>query len=146
MPRRDAHAANESDNHERWLISYSDFITLLFAFFVVMYSISSVNEGKYKVLSNTLIGAFNVPEIPASSPKTVDLSTYVNNSMINMPGQSNKTGDVYSESEAEGESQSSQLDELSDQVEEILHYKALSFQKKVITLAPRKKRWNNHPE
>jgi len=117
MPRRDAHAANESDNHERWLISYSDFITLLFAFFVVMYSISSVNEGKYKVLSNTLIGAFNVPEIPASSPKTVDLSTYVNNSMINMPGQSNKTGDVYSESEAEGESQSSQLDELSDQVE-----------------------------
>jgi chemotaxis protein MotB len=42
------------DNHDRWLVSYADFITLLFAFFVVMYSISSVNEGKYRVLSKTL--------------------------------------------------------------------------------------------
>ena len=48
----------EHENHERWLVSYADFITLLFAFFVVMYSISSVNEGKYKVLSKTLVAAF----------------------------------------------------------------------------------------
>ncbi len=46
------------ENHERWLISYADFITLLFAFFVVMYAISSVNEGKYQVFSNALISAF----------------------------------------------------------------------------------------
>ena len=52
----------EHVNHERWLVSYADFITLLFAFFVVMYSISSVNEGKYKVLSDTLVGVFNQPE------------------------------------------------------------------------------------
>jgi chemotaxis protein MotB len=49
----------EPDNKERWLVSYADFITLLFAFFVVMYSISSVNEGKYKVLSDSLEGIFN---------------------------------------------------------------------------------------
>src|SRR5690349_14107242 len=49
----------EHVNHERWLVSYADFITLLFAFFVVMYSISQVNEGKYRVLSNTLSDAFN---------------------------------------------------------------------------------------
>jgi len=48
----------EQENHERWLVSYADFITLLFAFFVVMYSISSVNEGKYRVLSDTLTDAF----------------------------------------------------------------------------------------
>ena len=54
--------AEEPDNKERWLVSYADFITLLFAFFVVMYSISSVNEGKYKVLSQTLEGVFNAPE------------------------------------------------------------------------------------
>lgn len=48
----------EHENHERWLVSYADFITLLFAFFVVMYAISSVNEGKYKVLSNSLSNAF----------------------------------------------------------------------------------------
>lgn len=46
------------ENHERWLVSYADFITLLFAFFVVMYATSSLNEGKYKVLSNSLVTAF----------------------------------------------------------------------------------------
>lgn len=49
----------EHENHERWLVSYADFITLLFAFFVVMYAVSSVNEGKYKVLSNSLVNAFS---------------------------------------------------------------------------------------
>jgi len=46
------------DNHERWLVSYADFITLLFAFFIVMYAVSSVNEGKYRVLSSSLVSAF----------------------------------------------------------------------------------------
>lgn len=48
----------EPPSHERWLVSYADFITLLFAFFVVMYSISSINEGKYKVLSEAMEGIF----------------------------------------------------------------------------------------
>ena len=48
----------EHENHERWLVSYADFITLLFAFFVVMYSMSSVNEGKYRVLSESMVAAF----------------------------------------------------------------------------------------
>lgn len=48
----------EADNHDRWMVSYADFITLLFAFFVVMYALSSVNEGKYRVLSNSLVNAF----------------------------------------------------------------------------------------
>jgi len=48
----------EHENHERWMVSYADFITLLFAFFVVMYAISSVNEGKYRVLSDSLVQAF----------------------------------------------------------------------------------------
>lgn len=48
----------DAENHERWLVSYADFITLLFAFFVVMYALSSVNEGKYRVLSNSLLSAF----------------------------------------------------------------------------------------
>src|SRR5438094_393377 len=48
----------EHENHERWLVSYADFITLLFAFFVVMYAISTLNEGKYRVLSDALVIAF----------------------------------------------------------------------------------------
>lgn len=55
----------EHENHERWLVSYADFITLMFAFFVVMYAISQVNEGKYRVLSDTLASAFRT--IPGSS-------------------------------------------------------------------------------
>ncbi|MCD9459810.1 flagellar motor protein MotD [Marinibactrum halimedae] len=51
-----------SMNHERWLVSYADFITLLFAFFVVMYSISQVNEAQYRVLSETLSATFSQPE------------------------------------------------------------------------------------
>lgn len=49
----------EHENHERWLVSYADFITLLFAFFVVMYSISSVNTGKYNQLSTSIGYAFS---------------------------------------------------------------------------------------
>lgn len=56
MARRPKRA--EPDNHERWMVSYADFITLLFAFFVVMYGISSVNEGKYKVFSVSVNKAF----------------------------------------------------------------------------------------
>ena len=68
----------EHENHERWLVSYADFITLLFAFFVVMYSVSSVNEGKYRVLSDSLAGSF-------SKTRAVgDLS------MMNLPISKNK--------------------------------------------------------
>jgi chemotaxis protein MotB len=49
---------DDAENHERWLISYADFITLLFAFFVVMYAVSSINVGKYKVFSDALGDAF----------------------------------------------------------------------------------------
>lgn len=68
MARKKKH--EEHENHERWLVSYADFITLLFAFFVVMYAISSVNEGKYRVLSSALVTAFSHPS------KTVDPIQY----------------------------------------------------------------------
>src|SRR5689334_22562720 len=57
MTRRKRYV-EDNENHERWLISYADFITLLFAFFVVMYAVSVVNVGKYKVLSDALGDAF----------------------------------------------------------------------------------------
>ena len=56
--RRGSEPIEMHDNNERWLVSYADFITLLFAFFVVMYAISSVNESKYSVLSDSLVSAF----------------------------------------------------------------------------------------
>ena len=83
MRRKRSYLDNrDSDNHERWLVSYADFITLLFAFFVVMYAISSVNEGKYRVLSDSLTSAFQskvrqpgVAEpqaLPDTQPRAID--------------------------------------------------------------------------
>ena len=63
MPRK--RRQEEHVNLDRWLVSYADFITLLFAFFVVMYAISSVNEGKYRVLSDTFTEVFQ------SQPRTM---------------------------------------------------------------------------
>jgi chemotaxis protein MotB len=56
MARRKHH--EEHENHEAWAIPYGDLVTLLLAFFVVMYAISTVNEGKYRVLSDSLVAAF----------------------------------------------------------------------------------------
>ncbi len=55
----------EHANHEAWAIPYGDLVTLLLAFFVVMYAISSLNEGKYRVLADSLSSAFGGP------PRTV---------------------------------------------------------------------------
>lgn len=64
MARRHKH--EEHTNHEAWAIPYGDLVTLLLAFFVVMYAISSVNEGKYRVLSDSLFAAFR------GSPRTLE--------------------------------------------------------------------------
>jgi chemotaxis protein MotB len=58
MARRPRQRFDEHGNHEAWAIPYGDLMTLLLAFFVVMYAISSVNEGKYRVLSDSLVAAF----------------------------------------------------------------------------------------
>jgi chemotaxis protein MotB len=57
MARKKKH--EEHANHEAWAIPYGDLVTLLFALFTVMYAMSSVNEGKFRVLSDSLIAAFN---------------------------------------------------------------------------------------
>lgn len=92
MARRKKH--EEHENHERWLVSYADFITLLFAFFVVMYAVSSVNEGKYRVLSDSLVAAFRAsPKAlhpiqvgnPAKSPYQDHLSIRSSPAVVQLP-------------------------------------------------------------
>lgn len=68
------HKHEEHENHERWLVSYADFITLLFAFFVVMYSISSVNVGKYRTVSESIKAALHPIVSPPSSPSAFNLN------------------------------------------------------------------------
>ncbi|MEM7100298.1 MAG: OmpA family protein [Pseudomonadota bacterium] len=84
MPLRRRTYTEPEENPERWMVSYADFITLLFGFFVVMYAISSVNDEKYRVLSATLKQAFDVDMLSpdpiqvgeptlSASPHVVDL-------------------------------------------------------------------------
>src|ERR1700729_2494667 len=57
-------------NHDRWLISYADFITLLFAFFVVLYSSSQVDKRKVGKLALAIQVAFQqMGAFPTSNTK-----------------------------------------------------------------------------
>ncbi|HOB45059.1 MAG TPA: flagellar motor protein MotD [Zoogloea sp.] len=69
MARRRKRSEDEHENHERWLVSYADFITLLFAFFVVMYSLSSINEGKYRIMSDSVVNAFRNIGVQSANPR-----------------------------------------------------------------------------
>ncbi len=57
MARKKKHP--EHENHERWLVSYADFITLLFAFFVVMFATSQADKGKAQQLSDSITKALD---------------------------------------------------------------------------------------
>jgi chemotaxis protein MotB len=101
-------------NHERWLVSYADFITLLFAFFVVMYSISQVNQGKYKVLSATLTQAFNAPtELATPSVASAPVEALV----VTIPAET-QTSIVTQKFIATQSEPSDELNKISDSVNE----------------------------
>ena len=57
--RHKAHEEEEHENEERWLVSYADMMTLLFALFMVLFSISSVNISKFEDLQRSLQSAFS---------------------------------------------------------------------------------------
>ncbi len=82
----------EHDNHDRWMISYADFVTLLFAFFVVMYAISSVNEEKYKTFGNSLsIALTHRPTAaPATAPQDQTLGALVDRRTARLGEQQRK--------------------------------------------------------
>lgn len=56
----------EHDNHERWLVSYADFITLLFAFFVVMFASTQSDKQKAKQVSDSVRDALEHGELSAA--------------------------------------------------------------------------------
>ncbi|MGD8590120.1 MAG: flagellar motor protein MotD [Chromatiales bacterium] len=132
MARR--HKKNsENENHERWIVSYADFITLLFAFFVVMYSISSVNEGKYRVLSQTLIDAFQEPKRSLDPIQIGDLARgdgeaadQADNALIEMPthdsaaNPSDPAQNSMKEDSSEGSTDEQRLGYLAAVIENIL--------------------------
>jgi chemotaxis protein MotB len=56
--RRGGGHAEEHENHERWMVTYADMLTLLLVLFIVLYAISQVNTSKFSELKSSLASAF----------------------------------------------------------------------------------------
>jgi len=58
MPRKKHEEEEEPENHERWLVTYADMLTLLMVLFIVMFAMSTVDEKKYNALRSGLSDGF----------------------------------------------------------------------------------------
>lgn len=65
MSRLKHNHSEPHENHERWLVSYADFITLMFAFFVVMYASSQADKARAQALSNAVDKALTEGKVPS---------------------------------------------------------------------------------
>ena len=59
--RAKKHEEEEHENHERWLVSYADMVTLLMCLFIVLYAISQVDKAKFAALASGLSESFGAP-------------------------------------------------------------------------------------
>ena len=75
------HKAAAHTNHERWLISYADFITLLFAFFVVMFATAQKDKTKQKIVSDSVRNAI------AHGQLTAAITGILNHTRVPPPGK-----------------------------------------------------------
>ncbi|MBS6501763.1 MAG: OmpA family protein [Clostridium sp.] len=98
------------ENHERWLLTYSDLITLLMIFFVVLYSASSVNESKYKQLATSMGDVFtggssvlgSAENSGSSSDEPGELKPLVQTEEEKLRGIESQVNDIVKDLELEG--------------------------------------------
>src|SRR5687768_69255 len=69
--RQKKHEEEEHENHERWLVSYADMVTLLMCLFIVLFAMSQVDQAKFAALSAGLSASFGAPinAMPGTSPE-----------------------------------------------------------------------------
>jgi chemotaxis protein MotB len=91
--RRKRKTGEEHENLERWLVSYADFITLLFTFFAALYALSSVDKTKVESFSGSLRQAFKVIDQPiiAYADNKKSLLENIRNTIKDTPGISART-------------------------------------------------------
>lgn len=107
--RKRAPEVVEHENDERWLLTYSDMITLLLALFIVLFSMSTINATKFHIVSQSLAQAFNV-EIKGTT--------------ILNPGHANEktvfdTTDAITSLQQANEQQKNENTQLKDQVSQL---------------------------
>jgi chemotaxis protein MotB len=69
--RKKGHEEEEHENHERWLVSYADMVTLLMCLFIVLFAISQVDKAKFAALASGLAVSFGAPitALPGTTPE-----------------------------------------------------------------------------
>jgi chemotaxis protein MotB len=69
--RKKKHEEEEHENHERWLVSYADMVTLLMCLFIVLFAISQVDKAKFAALASGLSASFGAPinALPGTTPQ-----------------------------------------------------------------------------
>jgi chemotaxis protein MotB len=65
------HEEEEHENHERWLVSYADMVTLLMRLFIVLFAMSQVDKAKFAALASGLSASFGAPitALPGTTPE-----------------------------------------------------------------------------
>jgi chemotaxis protein MotB len=71
MARKKQH--EKEANHERWLVSYADFITLLFAVFVTLYAMSQTDKKKVEEVVASMSSSFGFKSSPTSKPSVIEM-------------------------------------------------------------------------
>lgn len=105
------HHEEEHENHERWLVSYADMVTLLMCLFIVLFAISQVDKDKFAALSNGLAEGFGSPMsvldegVNSQNPQV----TTVVPPPVNLRQDANASG--------EGQQMSPQVEAIVDEVE-----------------------------
>lgn len=100
MIKRRRKTEEERDNIERWMVSYADFVTLLFCFFTAMYAISNVDNNKLGKFVKSMREAFNaspsntrafsvIEDIPLMPPLDMATEARVKDEMASLISQAN---------------------------------------------------------
>jgi len=116
------HKEEEHENEERWLLTYSDLITLLMAFFVIMYALSRVDADKFKKLAVTLSSAFHNP---MTSP-------------VDMPGVGGRDGTdptLDEKGDPQAKPEKTELEKLAGQLQDLIKLEGLENSVTVTTNA-----------
>ncbi|PWK12992.1 flagellar motor protein MotB [Tumebacillus permanentifrigoris] len=109
------------ENHERWLITYSDLITLLMIFFVIMYAMSSVDQSKFDSLSVSLNKALK-------ASNEIQMSNMGTSGIVSKRPETNQkpTDPQQQKSTAQQAAEQKQLDDLKKQVEKYVQQNNLA--------------------
>ena len=99
-----------------WQSTFSDLMNLLLCFFVLLFSMSSINEDKYQMVVNSLQTAFT--SIMATGGNTILAGSMVSSGISQLPDFSNYLGDSLSEGDANGESDTGTVEMTDDSSKE----------------------------